>query len=120
MANDNIPNRNDSRRWTSFSRGAKSHIARRFWQYRPEFRTRVIEAALQHWPNELARSQHAALVHRIFHDPEFRQAVRLGPITWWLLGLAVKAMLSALIDYWFLTEEPSQRRRQQPHQGART
>lgn len=92
-----------AQRGQAFAAGAHAHIARRFWHYRPDFRRRVVDAALNHWPETVEASQHAAIVHRIFRDPSFRQELGLGPITWWLLGLAVKAILSALVDYWFLT-----------------
>lgn len=104
---------NTTQHWQTFSTGARSHIARRFWQYRPDFRTRVVEAALKHWPETLTRSERYAIAERLFHDTNFRRELGLGPITWWLLGLAVKAILNALIDYWFLTERSFR------HQGRR-
>jgi len=92
-------------RWQSFKAGAKAHVARKFWQYRPDFRTRVVEAALNHWPEKLPRSERAAVVDRMFHDASFRRELDLGPITWWLLGLAIRTILWALVDYWFQTQE---------------
>ncbi|MBA2116800.1 hypothetical protein [Bremerella alba] len=94
-----------TRHWQTFSTGAKAYIARRFWQYRPDFRTRVVQAAIDHWPTEQATSGKAAIVNRLFHDTNFRRDLALGPITWWLLGLAVKAILNALVDYWFQTQQ---------------
>lgn len=95
------------RRRHAFASRAKAHIARRFWHYRPDFRNRIVEAALDHWPAELVRGQHSQNVSRIYYDPHFRRQLGLSPLTWWLLGLAVKAILGALIDYWFFTAEPT-------------
>lgn len=90
--------------WQTFSTTAKAHIARRFWQYRADFRNRIVQAALNHWPEEITKREKWAIINRIYDDPEFREELSLGPVTWWLLGVAVKVILSALLDYWFLTQ----------------
>ncbi|QDU75448.1 hypothetical protein Pan97_24800 [Bremerella volcania] len=101
MASDNTMHK--TRHWHTFSTGAKSHIARRYWQYRADFRDQVVKAALKHWPETFASTRQTEIVEHIFRDANFRSELRLGPITWWLLGLAIKAILSALVDYWFQT-----------------
>lgn len=99
------------RRKRAFATAAKAHIARRFTIYPADFRNRVVEAALHHWPEELSSVQRNSNVNRIFNDRRFRRELGLSPIAWWLLSLAVKAILSALIDYWFTTQNPTP-----PHQ----
>lgn len=82
-------------------------MARRFGHFPADFRDRVIEAALEHWPHELTSTHRATNVNRIFRDARFRRELGFSPLTWWLLGLAVKAILAALIDYWFTTQQPT-------------
>ena len=107
METDNPMTFRETQHWHTFTAGAKAHIARRFWHARPDFRTGVVEAALRHWPGSLDPADRRQFVDHILHDPQFRKELRLGPVTWWLLGIAVKAILNALIDYWLLTQPPA-------------
>lgn len=99
------------RRKRAFASRAQAHLAQRYRHIPADFRNRVVEAALNHWPEELSSVQRSTSVNRIFNDRRFRRELGLSPIAWWLLSLAVKAILSALIDYWFTTQKPTT-----PHQ----
>ncbi|MEW4564705.1 hypothetical protein AB1K70_19350 [Bremerella sp. JC770] len=95
--------------WQNFATGAQAHTARRLPWYRPDFRQRVVDAALQHWPEERDANDKQAITQRLLLDPSFRQELNLGPITWWLLAAAIKAILSVLVGYWLLTLQKTSR-----------
>jgi len=107
--NDNLMPTTASQQWQAFATGAQDHVARRLRWYRPDFRQRVVDAALQHWPEELGASAKQAITERVFHDPSFRKELALGPITWWLLAAAIKAIVGVLVDYWFLSRRRTSR-----------